>query len=303
MEQVQSSLVSVIIPTYGARGNLKKAIDSVIAQDYSSLEIIVVDDNDPETDARRQTELLMDAFSSVENVLYIKHSSNRNGAAARNTGLFASHGQFIAFLDDDDLFLAGKLSKQVSFLERQPAYAGVYCYADNDLPPRRVLQGDLRKKLLLLETRMYTPSLMFRRESLMSIRGFDESFRRHQDYELLMRFFGTGFLVGCVPESLIHLGGNAGENVLNADKLCLLKQKFLTQFDSYISELSKTEFNYKNRVIAKHYSTVVLAYLKERNIRGAMNIFFIYCTKAPIEFFKVSFYSLFYHLKHIFVKK
>lgn len=303
MAQIQSPLVSVIIPTYGARGNLKKVIESVIAQDYSSVEIIVVDDNNPETDARIQTELLMEAFSSVENVLYIKHSSNRNGAAARNTGIFASHGKYIAFLDDDDLFLAEKLSKQVSFLERQPAYAGVYCYADNDLPPRKVLQGDLRKQLLLLETRMYTPSLMFRRESLISIRGFDESFRRHQDYELLMRYFGSGFLMGCVPESLIHLGENAGENALNADKLCLLKHKFLTQFDPYLSELSKTEFNYKNRVFAKHYSTVVLAYLKERNIRRAMNIFFLYCTKAPFEFFKLSFSSLFYHFKHIFVKK
>ena len=60
-----SQLVSVIIPTYGGNISLKRAIDSVLEQDYPSLEIVVVDDNDPQTNARRCTEKIMDVFSAV----------------------------------------------------------------------------------------------------------------------------------------------------------------------------------------------------------------------------------------------
>jgi len=277
-------------------------IKSVLEQDYPQIEVIVVDDNNPGTDARKKTEELMSGFIDEKIVRYIKHEKNRNGAAARNTGIRNSKGEFIAFLDDDDYFLPYKLSKQVEFLKKFTCYSAVYCYAVNDNRPCKILEGDLRKQLLLLETRMYTPSLMFRRTALSVIGGFDESFKRHQDYELLMHFFSNGFTIGCLPEQLIKLGGNAGENALNGDKLALLKKQFLNQFSDQINILSKTSFNFANRVKSRHYATVALTYIKEHNYSSAIHVLSKECRYAPLEVFKVYGLSIYHHINR-FLKK
>lgn len=303
MKQYQAGLVSVVIPTYGARGNLRGVIDSVRSQDYTSVEIIVVDDNNPETEERRLTEILMAGYSSDDRVIYIKHEKNKNGAAARNTGINASNGEYIAFLDDDDMFLPNKLSRQVHFLREHPEYDAAYCYAAGDNKSCVLLQGDLRRQLLLLQTRMRTSSLIFSRQSIFELGGFDVTYRRHQDYELLMRFFNHGYLIGCVAEPLIQIGENAGENALGADKLCVLKQTFLEQFWSQIEQLDDSESNYKNRVISKHYATVVIAYLKESQFSNACKIFWNYCRKAPCEFFHVIFSSVNQHIKRLVIKR
>ena len=96
--------VSIIIPTYGGSESLLKSVDSVLLQDYSEFEIIVVDDNDPDTDARKKTELLMGKYTNDPRVKYIKHERNKNGSAARNTGFIESEGEYICLLDDDDFF-------------------------------------------------------------------------------------------------------------------------------------------------------------------------------------------------------
>src|SRR5699024_12674415 len=99
MNKIESEpLVSVIIPTYGQPTNLITSINSVLDQDYSAVEIILVDDNNPDTDARLKTEKLMfENFNEISNVKYLKHEVNKNGSAARNTGFKYSHGKYICF--------------------------------------------------------------------------------------------------------------------------------------------------------------------------------------------------------------
>ena len=94
--------VSVIIPTFKRPGELGRAINSVLAQTYSNIEVVVVDDNNDGDEFRKETELFMKRFESNDRVKYIKHTKNQNGSAARNTGIANSDGEFIAFLDDDD---------------------------------------------------------------------------------------------------------------------------------------------------------------------------------------------------------
>ena len=104
----QNYNVSVIIPTYKRPDSLDRAINSVLGQTYPYVEVIVVDDNNPDTEGRRQTEAKMASFADNLRVKYVKHEQNKNGAAARNSGAKASTGDFIAFLDDDDEFLPKK---------------------------------------------------------------------------------------------------------------------------------------------------------------------------------------------------
>ena len=102
MNKSNTPLVSVIIPTYKRPDYLDRAIDSVLNQTYNNIEIIVVDDNNPNTEGRERTEKIMRRYENNPHVIYIKHEYNKNGSAARNTGFKASHGVYLAFLDDDD---------------------------------------------------------------------------------------------------------------------------------------------------------------------------------------------------------
>lgn len=236
--------VSVVIPTYKNRGGLTHSVDSALAQDYEGLiEVIVVDDNDPNGDDRKKTETLMQKYSDNHKVIYICHEKNKNGAAARNTGIKASKGDYIAFLDDDDIFLDGKLTKQVAYLDTNLEFDAVYCLAKRGKYgcSQRVIEGNGTRDILMLESNFFTPSLMFRREALEKINGFDESFRRHQDYELLLRYFAAGYKIGCVPEVLIEIGTNQGENIPTGEKVNKLKAYFFDKFKLFIEREDKKD--------------------------------------------------------------
>ena len=92
------SSISVIIPTYGEPKYLKDAIESVINQTFKDWSLIVVDDNDPDTLSRQKTEKVLEQYNNYENIKYIKHDKNKNGAAARNTGLKYVNSKYVAFL-------------------------------------------------------------------------------------------------------------------------------------------------------------------------------------------------------------
>lgn len=291
--------VSVIIPTYKNRGGLIDSIESALSQNYDGLiEVIVVDDNDPRSTFRKHTEELMEQYKDNPKVKYIRHEVNKNGAAARNTGIRASKGDLIAFLDDDDLFLAGKLSKQVKYLECHKDKSAVYCHArrGNTIASTAILEGDGSRDILLLQSNFFTPSLMFRREALEAINGFDESFRRHQDYELLLRFFAAGYKIGCIPEVLIEIGKNQGENIPTGEKVNQLKSYFFEKFKSFIEKEDQKTPGFANKVYAKHYAGVFLSHIKHKYFMFAIQTFRHYFFKSPSTFTKVLTKSVIVHL-------
>lgn len=124
------TLVSVIIPTYNRASVVTRAIKSVMAQDYEPVEIIVVDDASGD-DTQRVVESLGDA-----RIRYLVRSENKGAAAARNTGIRAARGAFIAFLDSDDEYLPGRLSAQVRAFEALDPAVGLvfvnYCEIGRD---------------------------------------------------------------------------------------------------------------------------------------------------------------------------
>jgi len=106
-------LVSVVIPTYNRCGYLQQAIESVLSQSCGDFEVIVVDDGSTD-----ETAQVIAKFSD-ERVRYL-YQSNAGRSAARNWGMGAARGMYLAFLDDDDLYLPHKLASQVAFLESHP---------------------------------------------------------------------------------------------------------------------------------------------------------------------------------------
>lgn len=293
-------MISVIIPTYKNRGGLSKSIDSVLMQVCEEdIEVLVIDDNAPNTSARLQTEEIMRSYEKEPRVKYIKHPQNKNGAAARNTGIKASMGEYIAFLDDDDLFLPGKLSKQLTFLKEHKELYGVYCMAQRKGKPYGTnnCEGDCTREMLMLQTCIYTPCQMFRREAIEQINGYDETFRRHQDFDLLLRFFHAGYKIGCLPEILTEIGTNEGENIPTGKKMEEMKKYFFEKFMPYIEEIDAKEHGFKNKVLAKHYAGVFLNHVRHKEVKMASMIFYKYAVKSPVVFFKVIIESAALHIR------
>ncbi len=247
------NMVSVIIPTYQRKESVIKSVLSVINQNYESKEIIIVDDNVEQEFSdyvRCEIERLQLEHPNIR-LLYIKHIKNRNGAAARNTGLFHSRGQYICFLDDDDIYLQGRLEqsiKQFSHIESDKI-GGVYCgflgwnSPKNDL--ERYSEGDLTKDLLLLNYKahyLHTNTATYRRSAIMNLMGFDESYRRHQDFEFNLRFFES-YKIQAVKEVLVKLKPEpvSNSNILKGLEFINLKIKFLKQFDYRISRFSEED--------------------------------------------------------------
>lgn len=107
-------LVSVVIPTFNRPQYLQRCIESIKNQTYKNIEIIVVDDNNPNTLERRETEKVLSLYKNNSNIIYLKHERNKNGSAARNTGWKFSKGEYITFVDDDDIIYSDKIQKQVN---------------------------------------------------------------------------------------------------------------------------------------------------------------------------------------------
>src|SRR3989442_14959767 len=169
--------VSVVIPVYNGERYLVDAIQSVLDQTYQNFEVIVVDDGSTDGSAA--------VAKRFGEAIRFVHQANGGVCKARNTGIAAARGGYLAFLDQDDLWLPDKLAVQVAYLDSHPEVGAVYCQCqvmgDAELrsnlgeymysePVKDNVVGIMRGPYLLMT------STMFRSEVLRSIGGVDEDF-------------------------------------------------------------------------------------------------------------------------------
>ena len=185
--------VSVIIPTYNRALIIKDAIQSVLNQTYSDYEIIVVDDGSTDN----TNNVINDFRSRSEKVHYI-YQENKGRSAARNLGIRAARGDYVAFLDSDDMFLPEKLPVQVMALENNLDFGMVFSHVlrmdehGNILHDishgREKLTGWIYPELLFIKKNIITiPSVMVRKRVLNEIGGFDETMHICEDLDLWRR--------------------------------------------------------------------------------------------------------------------
>src|SRR5712691_3895396 len=182
-------LVSVIIPTRNRAALLARALDSVFSQyglgEQFDLEVIVVDDGS--TDA---TAAVVAEYAQVR---YVRLPTNRGVAAARNAGIEASRGAFICFLDDDDVWLAGRLKLQIPAFRRHPEAGAVYSQVfdahDGRAYPAssRAVSGRIFDALLSGNLIGGVGSVLIRHEALKKTGYFDESLPPCEDWDLWLR--------------------------------------------------------------------------------------------------------------------
>ncbi|NBT85713.1 MAG: glycosyltransferase family 2 protein [Alphaproteobacteria bacterium] len=183
-----SELISVILPTYNRAVDLKKAIESVLIQTYKDFELIVVDDGSSD-----ETDELLSEIKD-QRVFSIKHQINKGAAASRNTGIKASKGNYIAFLDSDDTWHPDKLEKQYLLLSKsKSSVGGCVTYYDliyqNKIIKRQIpIQEDFYKQSLFGCNLSPGSTLMFKKKCLEKIGFQNENLKRFEDWEWQIRF-------------------------------------------------------------------------------------------------------------------
>lgn len=288
---MKKPLVSIIIPTYKSGETLLRAIDSVLGQTYENFEIIVVDDNNPDTPERLSTQKLMQKYCGNEKVQYVLHEKNKNGSAARNTGVRHSAGEFLCFLDDDDYFMPEKLKFQVDYMLSHPEYDGNYCWRiDRGEEICGTYVGDLTKEILTLEFSPVTSAIMITKHSYDAINGFDESYRRHQDFEFILRFFEK-FSISYIPSIQIVKDDNGVNNTPKGEKLVKLKEQFFAQFGDKIGAYKTSDKEAYNKIYLRHYVPVFKDLIRYGYPLLAIKIYFKYGLTQGFAFWRY-FYKL-----------
>ena len=203
--------VSVIIPTYNRLPMLKEAVDSVLAQGFEDLELIVVDAGSTDGTAEEMKEYR-------GRVKLIEHTENRGVSAARNRGILHAKGKYIAFLDSDDLWVKGKLKIEVAFLNDNPHYP--LCYTDeiwirkgkrvNPMLKHAKYSGWIFEKCLPLC--IISPSSVMMKRTLFSKVGlFDEALPVCEDYDFWLRVSARFPIFFIDRKLIIKRGGHPGQ--------------------------------------------------------------------------------------------
>lgn len=186
-------MVSVVIATCNRAHLLRQAIESVLAQDYPNFEVIIVDDSS--TDGT--PEVIAEIEAEHDRVRSVRLPHNSGASAARNTGIRAARGPLIAFLDDDDTWLPGKLTAQVNALQAHPESALCYAKALSGSPEGiattrpyvgtdRGRSGDNFENQLRYHA-IKTPTVIVRAEVLEEVGLFDEKLPTAEDTDLFLR--------------------------------------------------------------------------------------------------------------------
>lgn len=184
--------VSVVIPCFNAGRYVGEAIESVLAQSYEPLEIIVIDDG--------STDDSLKIIRSFGHKIDFIATSNRGASAARNTGIEQASGKYLKFLDADDRLIEGAIREQVEFSEQcydRDAVFGDASYIDEsgnvvaDRSHRSRRMGENRLEYIM-KMNPQTALPLHRRRQLIEIGGFDEELSRAQEYDLHLRLVLTG---------------------------------------------------------------------------------------------------------------
>lgn len=194
--------VSVVIATHNRVSQVKVALDSVLEQTERVREIIVVDDGSTD-----DTRTLLAGYGNRIRPIF---QSQSGASAARNRGVAEARGEWIAFLDDDDVWLPAKIAQQMAVARQDPRFGLVYCsdYAvDDDLRILRTRaaaaenQGDVFERLLIRNF-IFTSCVIARRDLVEEAGRFDPQLRFAQDWDLWLKIAAKR-PAGCVFEPLV----------------------------------------------------------------------------------------------------
>jgi glycosyltransferase involved in cell wall biosynthesis len=173
--------VSTVIPTWNRKHALSAAIESVLAQTHPVDEMIIVDDGS--TDGTWDFLKTLPENVGPTRILTIRQE-NAGVSAARNRGIRLASGELVAFLDDDDIWLPGKIARQLEVFARHPELSLLACSSDTLCLPGRTGFRIVGERGMLVRNRFLTPCVVARRSAILACGGFPEDMHRCEDYAL-----------------------------------------------------------------------------------------------------------------------
>lgn len=191
-------MVSVIIPTYNRAETIKKSIDSVLAQTYNNIEIIVLDDKSTDN-----TEEVMNDITD-KRIRYVKLEENKGACFARNKGIELAKGKYIAFQDSDDEWLPEKLEIQLSYLQEKNldiVSCRMYQIFDENKTNIFPKKCEIDKQQLYLKNVISTQTIVGKAECFKNEK-FDINLPRFQDWDLVLRLV-KNYKIEIVEEILV----------------------------------------------------------------------------------------------------
>ena len=266
-------LISVIVATYKHDDMLLRALNSLASQTYRNFEIIVVDDNANEEFNSRVNDVITKFRQENENIKlnYIVNKTNLGSAKTRNVGIDASNGEYITFLDDDDLYLPENLEKQVENMIKTGADYGltdiILYYDDESLCEQRIrnyIKSYKKEDLIRYHLRYHlsgTDTLIFKKEYLEKIGKFGNIDFGDEFLLMLKAIENEGkftYLPGCYIRAYIHrgeVGLSNGESKINGENTVFEIRK------KYFGYLSKDDQKF---VITRHFLVLAFAEFRRR---------------------------------------
>lgn len=289
---MDSPFVSVVIATYRREESLRKALISLASQTYANFEIVVVDDNNNQEwnqKVRCTIEELQQDFSNVK-LRGIVNTANMGSAIARNIGIENSIGQYITFLDDDDVYLPNKIETQIKGMIDNGAdfsLTDLYLYNENDKlidkRNRKYLMNCGEKELMECHLKYHmtgTDTFMFKRDYLLSI-GCFEPIDVGDEFYLMQKAIQGGGKLHYQPECHVKAYVHTGEGSLSSgqgkidgeNQLYLFKKQFFEQISS----------KSRKYIQMRHYAVLAFAELRMKKIFSAVRYGGMSFMCAPIQ--------------------
>lgn len=276
MELNNQPIVSVIIPTYKRTDYLKLTLQSIQNQTFKDFEIIVVDDGTP----NEENFFLCQTFEKVK---YIKIENSRGPAKPRNVGIREAKGKYIAFVDDDDLWLPSKLEKQVAVLDNNPDFGLVHCCCqiidENGIDKKEIIgrpgspdvkHGDVSMRMMGNWTIMM-PTPLVRKSIIEKVGFFNEEIPpAFEDIEYWTRCsFFTSF--NYIDEPLVHYRvhtNNISTDAKGHEDLSLYFKKDLLTFKSK-DIITVYQYNF----LLNNLCRMQLKMIKKYSFKSMLNLF------------------------------
>lgn len=270
-------LVSVIITTYKRNNYLKRAIESVIHQTYTNLELLIVDDNDYQDVYSQSVEKIVLYYSKIfKNIKYLPMIHNSGACKARNYGIQIAQGTYINFLDDDDEFEPNKIELQVNkFKNLDNSYAAVGCFAVIKDKKGKIIRYD-RNRIKgnvffdnLCSSIAQTSLPLIRRESIIRSGGFEE-IPSSQEHLMWANLFSICPNYDYVDKELVVIYHHDGERISNGDKKIEGAIELEKRFKKFNSQLNRQQITYLNLCLNKN---IIYACVNVGNRKTAINYF------------------------------
>ncbi len=281
------------MPTYKrAIQYLLRAINSIKAQTYKHIEIVIVDDNPPDSKYRKNVIEFMKKYNDDSSVIYVMNAKNLGGSLARNNGINVATGDFITFLDDDDEYLPEKIEKQVMFMLEHNcdmSFTDLKLVNNNKVVVDYREYSSLKKfdqmsllKYHLMRHLTGTPTFMYKTEKLKQIGGF-EDVKIGQEFFLMLKSIENNlkicYLKDCNVIAYRHSDGgiSQGKSKINGEMAIYdFKKKYFHLFTQ----------REKMFIRFRYHAVMMIAYKRNKNYLKALFNGILMIVSSPVDFIK-----------------